>query len=177
MTTQAISHGIGTTQHGDEHTLRFTLDLPHPRIAVWAAVATPEGLPQWLCAADPLEPRLGGAVTLRWLNGPTVVSGRVTAWDPEVVAEYTVDPPHGRIRFHLEQGPRGASTVLRFTNAFHGTHDEKLDTLAGWHDHFERLARALDGQPTDWRLWTAERWQQLRDLYERDEAPWPKWEP
>ncbi|WP_329119338.1 SRPBCC domain-containing protein [Streptomyces sp. NBC_01353] len=172
-----IPRGRYETHDGDAHLLRFVVELPHQAVRVWAAVASPEGLPQWLCAADPLEPRLGGAVTLRWLNGDTVVSGRVTAWDPELVAEYTVDAPHGRIRFHLEPADRGGSTVLRFTNEMRGTQEEKLDLLAGWHDHFERLAAALDGRPTDWREWTAERWQHLRDLYERDEAPWPKWEP
>ncbi|WP_435969504.1 SRPBCC domain-containing protein [Streptomyces sp. Qhu_M48] len=174
-----IPRGRCETHDGDAHLLRFAVELPHPPPDVWAAVATPEGLAGWLCAADPLEPRLGGPVTLRWLNGDTVVSGRVTAWDPEYVAEYTVDPTHGRIRFHLEPGSDGGggSTVLRFTNEMRGTRAYRLDCLAGWHDHFELLADALDGTPADWGSWSAERWEQLRRLYERDEAPWPKWEP
>ncbi|MFI8521338.1 SRPBCC domain-containing protein [Streptomyces sp. NPDC085481] len=179
-----IPRGRSETHDGDTHLLRYVIDLPHPRVAVWAAVATPEGLPQWLCAADPLEPRLGGRVVLRWLNSDTEVSGTVTAWDPEYVAEYTVGPPHGRIRFHLEPGPgpgpgsdAAGSTVLRFTADFRGDREAKLDMLAGWHDHLERLARALDGHPTDWLDWTADRWRALRELYEQDEAPWPKWVP
>ncbi|MFF3319447.1 SRPBCC domain-containing protein [Streptomyces sp. NPDC003035] len=185
-TPREIPRGRCETHDGTLHHLRYVIDLPHPMIRVWAAVATPEGLPQWLCEADPLEPRLGGAVTLRWLAvsdqgapppGDTVVSGRVTAWDPEYVAEYTVGPSHGRIRFHLEPAGGGGSTVLRFTNEFRGTREEKLDALAGWHDHFERLDEALEGRPTDWRSWTPERRQHLRDLYERDEARWPRWEP
>ncbi|MFF8280339.1 SRPBCC domain-containing protein [Streptomyces lateritius] len=173
-----IPRGRCETHGGDLHHLRYVIDLDHPMARAWTAVATPEGLREWLCAADRLEPRLGGAVTLRWLNGDTVVSGRVTAWDAEYVAEYTVGPPHGRIRFHLEPGGGdGGSTVLRFTNEFRGTPEDKLDMLAGWHDHFERLAEALEGRPTDWLEWTAERWQHLRDLYARDEAPWPRWEP
>ncbi|MFD7324992.1 SRPBCC domain-containing protein [Streptomyces sp. NPDC059875] len=172
-----IPRGRCETHDGNLHHLRYVIDLPHPMIRVWAAVATPEGLPQWLCEADPLEPRLGGAVTLRWLNGDTVVSGTVTAWDPEYVAEYTVGPPHGRIRFHLEPAGGGGATVLRFTNEFRGTREEKLDFLAGWHEHFERLDEALEGRPTDWRTWTPDRWRELRERYERDEARWPKWEP
>ncbi|MFE2014014.1 SRPBCC domain-containing protein [Streptomyces sp. NPDC059491] len=173
-----ITRGRCETQDGDTHLVRFVMDLPHPVPVVWAAVASPEGLPGWLCEADPLEPRLGGKVTLRWLNGDTEVSGRVTAWDPDCVAEYTVEPTHGRIRFHLEPGPGGAgATVLRFTNEFQGSRGYRLDCLAGWHDHFERLAAALDGRPTDWRDWTPERWRHLRELYARDDEPWPKWVP
>ncbi|MFE0652252.1 SRPBCC domain-containing protein [Streptomyces sp. NPDC059534] len=173
-----ITRGRCETHDGDTQLLRFVVDLPHPVPVVWAAVASPEGLPGWLCEADPLEPRLGGRVTLRWLNGDTEVSGRVTAWDPDFVAEYTVDPTHGRIRFHLEPGSGGdGSTVLRFTNEFQGTRAYRLDCLAGWHDHLERLGAALDGRPTDWRDWTPERWQHLRELYARDDEPWPKWVP
>ncbi|MFE5886185.1 hypothetical protein ACFQ6Z_34390, partial [Streptomyces hydrogenans] len=72
---------------------------------------------------------------------------------------------------------RGASTVLRFTNEFRGDRDLLLDCLAGWHDHFERLRDALDGHPTDWRQWTTGRWNELRELYAQDAAPWPKWVP
>lgn len=61
------------------------------------------------------QPRLGGAVTLRRLNGGGAHPGRGTAWDVERVAEYTLEGLHGRIRCHLEPG-----TVLRFTNEFDG---------------------------------------------------------
>ncbi|MFI8291954.1 hypothetical protein EAO71_21310 [Streptomyces sp. ms191] len=173
-----IPRGRCETHDGDAHLLRFTVDLPHPAAQVWEAVATADGLREWLCEADPMEPRLGGLLTLHRLNGDTVVSGRVTAWDPQSVAEYTVDPPHGRIRFHLEPGGAGGgSTVLRFGNEFRGPREQKLDTLAAWHDHFERLAAALDGSPTNWADWSADRWQELRELYARDDAPWPRWEP
>ncbi|MFC9591410.1 SRPBCC domain-containing protein [Streptomyces sp. NPDC056944] len=173
-----IPRGRSETHDGDAHLLRFVVDLPHPVPLVWAAIASPEGLPGWLCEADPLEPRLDGKVTLRWLNGDTEVSGRVTAWDPDYVAEYTVGPTHGRIRFHLEPGSGGdGSTVLRFTNEVRGSPEYRLDRLAGWHDHLERLAAALDGHPTDWRDWSPERWRHLRELYARDDARWPTWEP
>ncbi|MER7519324.1 SRPBCC domain-containing protein [Streptomyces sp. NPDC126499] len=177
--TSEIPRGRCETHDGDAHLLRFVVELPHPMARVWAAVATPEGLRRWLCAADPLEPRLGGRVTLRWFDSDTVVSGRVTAWDPEYVAEYTVDPPHGRIRFHLEPGRPdvAGSTVLRFTAEFRGTREARLDMLAGWHEHLERLRDALDGRPTDWLDWSADRRRELRERYARDEAPWPKWVP
>ncbi|MGW7365965.1 hypothetical protein ACWGI8_21655 [Streptomyces sp. NPDC054841] len=187
--TEPIPHGTSETRGGDDgdiHVLHFLLHLPHPVVNVWVAVATPEGLPQWLAAADLLEPRLGGGVTLRWLNADaaadagrtegtgatggtkakgTVVSGRVTAWDMEAVAEYTVEL-HGRIRFHMEPAPADSlATVLRFTNEFTGTDEQRLDNLAGWHQHFEYLDAALDGRPMDWSAWTPDRFRQLREEY------------
>ncbi|WP_282693074.1 SRPBCC domain-containing protein [Streptomyces sp. CC208A] len=172
-----IPRGRSETHDGDTHLLRYAIELPHPQPVVWAAVASPEGLPSWFGAADPLEPRLGGRVVLRRLDSGTELSGRVTAWDMDRVAEYTVGPPHERIRFHLEPAAGGGSTVLRFTHEFRGDRELMLDRLADWHERFEGLRDALDGRPTDWRDWTPDRRAELRELYARDEAPWPRWVP
>ncbi|MGW8889425.1 SRPBCC domain-containing protein [Streptomyces sp. NPDC055749] len=144
--TDAIERGTSETRDGT-HFLRFTLRLPHPVPRVWAAVASSEGLRSWLADAEPFEPRIGGAVTLRGLRtglagAAADASGTVTAWDVERVAEYTVGEPHSRIRFHLEP-PRGDHVVLRFTHEFRGDDVLRLDRLAAWHGHFERLAAAL----------------------------------
>lgn len=168
MTETLIERGTSRTRGGTQ-TLLFRLRLPQPVDKVWEAVATPEGLPGWLAAADVLEPRLGGAVTLRWLNtdaegNTTTVTGHVTAWDTGRVAEYTVAPYHGRIRFHLEAAT-DASTTLRFTNEFDGDDAMRLDSLAGWHQHFEYLADALQGRAADWSTWTLDRWRELRARY------------
>ncbi|MFI9584879.1 SRPBCC domain-containing protein [Streptomyces sp. NPDC052236] len=168
--TVAIPHGTSEAREGGVQHLHFQLRLPHPAVRVWHAVATPEGLPTWFAAADVLEPRVGGAVTLRRMVPGTqgqspVAEGHVTAWDMEGVAEYTVSGL-GRIRFHLEPVSEDA-TVLRFTNEFQGTDGHRLDHLADWHHHFELLADALDGRPvTDWSAWTPDRRGQLRREYE-----------
>ncbi|WP_189716347.1 SRPBCC domain-containing protein [Streptomyces chryseus] len=140
--------------------LRFTLHLAQPVHQVWPAVATPAGLREWLAEADPLEARLGGAVTLRWLNaggGGTVAEGTVTAWDLEHVAEYTV-AGHGRVRFHLAPAGTTNGTVLRFTNEVpRAGEQDRLSRLAGWHQHLEHLAEALEGRPRDASAWTPDR--------------------
>ncbi|WP_030791814.1 SRPBCC domain-containing protein [Streptomyces sp. NRRL S-920] len=166
--TETIGQGTGRAEGSTQH-LHYELHLPHPVDKVWAAVATPEGLPGWLAAADVFEPRLGGAITLRWLNGAqdpeqSVHSGHITAWDPDVVAEYTIDL-HGRCRFHLEPTAGHEGTTLRFTNEFDGDDALRLDCLAGWHDHFELLVEALRGRPEDWSKWTPDRWRELREGY------------
>ena len=145
-----IEQGTGESADG-RHTLRFVVRLPHSMEEVWTAVATPDGLVGWLAAADTLQPRLGGAVALRRLNGASpAVPGRITAWDVERVAEYTMEGFHGRIRFHLEPG-----TILRFTHEIEGDDSLRVDCLAA----------ALDGRPTDWSSWTPERFQELRESY------------
>ena len=119
----------GTSQsHGNTHMLHFLVRVPRRMEDVWPAVATPQGLAQWFTAADVLEPRLGGAVTLRDLG-----SGRVTAWDVDRVAEYTLDDGD-RIRFHLERDGE-AGTALRFTHEYRG--GEAAEPV--WRARFEKL--------------------------------------
>ncbi|MDF2272763.1 SRPBCC domain-containing protein [Streptomyces coacervatus] len=123
----SIAQGTSQT-HGNTHMLHFLVRVPRRMEDVWPAVATPEGLAQWFTAADVLEPRLGGAVTLRDLG-----SGSVTAWDVDRVAEYTLDDGD-RIRFHLERdGDEG--TTLRFT------HEYRQDAASepAWRARFEKL--------------------------------------
>ncbi|MEV8536243.1 SRPBCC domain-containing protein [Streptomyces sp. NPDC051211] len=159
-----VSHGTSERRDGDTWRLHFAPHLAHAYEAVWPALTTADGLRGWLAEAEVLERHLGGAVALRWLNGPgTAVTGHVTAWDVERVAEYTVTE-HGRIRFHLE--PLGTdSTLIRFLNERHGSEADRLDCLAGWHEHFLLLESYLSGTPADWPAWTDTRWSTLRAQY------------
>jgi uncharacterized protein YndB with AHSA1/START domain len=130
--TGSIEQGTSQT-HGNTHILHFLVRFPRPMEAVWPALATADGLAGWFTEADVLEPRLGGAVTLRDLG-----AGRVTAWDVERVAEYTVEGG-GRIRFHLERdGDTGSA--LRFTHEFRG----ETETEPRWRARFEELIRRLE---------------------------------
>ncbi|MFF4210814.1 SRPBCC domain-containing protein [Streptomyces sp. NPDC001796] len=129
----------GAAEHrGDAYVRHYLLRLPRPVEEVWPVLASAAGLAEWLAPAEPFEPRLGGAVGLRLPDGPA--EGRITAWDVERVAEYTVQG-RGRIRFHLEPG-RPTGTTLRFT------HESGEDRDPGWRERFERLlgflARVLD---------------------------------
>ncbi|GGX02930.1 SRPBCC domain-containing protein [Streptomyces chryseus] len=159
--TDAVGHGTSEVRD-DAVVLRFTLEFVRPVHQVWPAVATPAGLRGWLADADPLEARLGGAVTLRWLNAGAggrgaVAEGTVTAWDLEHVAEYTV-AGHGRVRFHLAPAGTTNGTVLRFTNEVpRAGEQDRLSRLAGWHQHLEHLADALEGRPRDASAWTPDR--------------------
>ncbi|GAA4906209.1 SRPBCC domain-containing protein [Streptomyces coeruleoprunus] len=142
----------GTSEsRGDLHVVRFVVPLPYPEEDVWPSLATREGLRSWLAEADPLEPRLGGAVALRWVDDPeaAAVAGTVTAWDVERIVEYSLSGDGGRVRFHLEPGEHGdrLATVLRFTHGFHGSDALREERLAAWRDRFGRLAAALQDRP------------------------------
>ena len=110
--TGSIEQGTSQT-HGNTHILHFLVRLPRPADQVWPSLSTPEGLAAWFTPVDVLQPRLGGTVTLGDLG-----TGRVTAWDVDRVAEYTVEGG-GRVRFHLERDGEGR-TALRFTHEFKG---------------------------------------------------------
>ncbi|MFK0022359.1 SRPBCC domain-containing protein [Streptomyces sp. NPDC090798] len=127
--TRAIEEGSTEIREDGTHVLHYLLHLPQPVENVWAAVATSEGLRGWLAAAEVFESRLGGAVTLRGIG-----SGRITAWDVERIAEYTVEG-RGRIRFHLEPS-RPSGTTVRFT------HESPRDEDPGWRRRFEQLISA-----------------------------------
>ncbi|MCB5169019.1 hypothetical protein LG634_29930 [Streptomyces bambusae] len=160
--TTVIGHRSSEVRDG-RLLLHFEVHLPHGYEPVWSAVATGPGLRGWLARPEVLQRRLGGAVTLVWPGGPTV-SGRITAWDVDHVAEYTL-AGYGRMRFHLDAVGTD-STLVRFTNERAAVPDaERLDALAAWHEHFERLADALDGHPVDWITWTPARRAELRAYY------------
>lgn len=125
-----IQQGTGRTR-GNTHLLHFLVRIPRPMEQVWPALASPAGLAGWFTAADVLEPRLGGAVSLRGLG-----AGRVTAWDVDRVAEYTLEG--GRLRFHLERDGDSAST-LRFTHEYRGEGEAEVR----WRTRFERLVEQL----------------------------------
>ncbi|MER6978665.1 SRPBCC domain-containing protein [Streptomyces carpinensis] len=130
--TGSIEQGSSQT-HGNTHLLHFLVRLPRPMERVWPALATPEGLARWLTAVEEFEPRLGGAVRLRDLG-----AGRVTAWDVDRVAEYTLESG-GRLRFHLERDGDQAC-VLRFTHEFQGEEESEAD----WRARFEHLIARLE---------------------------------
>ncbi|MEU1501828.1 hypothetical protein [Streptomyces sp. NPDC005732] len=136
--TGTVEEGAVETR-GDTRVRHWLLRLPQPVDRVWAAMATPGGLVGWLARAEVFEPRLGGAVDLRGLG-----AGRITAWDVERVAEYTIEG-RGRVRFHLEPAPpggTGSGTTVRFTHTYEGDYEP-----GPWRIRLERLLTLLTDTP------------------------------
>lgn len=159
----------GVVEQRDGRTvLRFQRRLRHPIERVWAALTEPARLREWLAEAE-LDPTVGGAVRLRWLNSDdegnqAVMDGSVTALDPPRLLEISGEP-HGVLRFELAED--GAGTRLVFT-VTPPTADGIDLALPGWHIHLEHLDAALDGRPVDWAHWARDhrpRWEALHDAY------------
>ncbi|HEX4404452.1 MAG TPA: SRPBCC domain-containing protein [Polyangia bacterium] len=136
---------------------------------VWDAIATPEGLREWLmCTHAFIEGRVGGRIEL--VSGPARYrsTGKILVWQPPRVLEYewivapVPEMPRGeRAIFRYELAPDGDSTAVVVTYR-RITLQTARGFLPGLHAYLERLEAQLDGRiPPDW----LERFAALRTAY------------
>jgi len=129
----------------DEHnTVTLVRDLPGPIERVWAFLTDPKFLSRWL-ADGVVADHVGGEV--RFEMG---ADGRVTAYEPPHLLEYTWNEPN------LSRGPI-FDTLVRWELANAGnrvrltlTHKrlselEAIHHSAGWHTFLDRLSASVDG--------------------------------
>lgn len=148
----------------DATTMHLDRLLPGPIDRVWAFLVDDDLRARWL-AGGPIEPRVGGAVRLRFHNngltgrpddlppakygnagGPFELRGTVTAFEPPRLLAYSWNegseaPSH--VRFELV--PAGSQVRLRITHSLVGAPDARLSFAAGWQAHTEILAARLAG--------------------------------
>jgi uncharacterized protein YndB with AHSA1/START domain len=143
---------------GETATLIFRRILAHPPKQVWEAIATPEGLKEWLlCSEARIEGRTGG--TFEMVSGPGSYRsiGRILRWDPPRVLEYEwkvaplAEMPLGQDAiFRFELTPREGSTLLTVTYR-RLTRPTAPGFLPGTHAFLDRLEAQLDQRPLpDW---------------------------
>jgi uncharacterized protein YndB with AHSA1/START domain len=134
---------------------------------LWQLLTDPAELAEWLCAAVELDPRPGGAITLRFGNSHTTIRGRVVRFDAPAVLEYTwrrEDEPESVVRFELHATPANAGTRLSVTHT-RCNPGEIGEMAAGWHHHLELLATQLAGHPVAWD------WARFTELHTQYTAP------
>jgi uncharacterized protein YndB with AHSA1/START domain len=131
---------LGTLVGGDA--IRFERLLPGPIDRVWSYLTDSERLPLWFSAGS-IAPAVGGEA--RFEMG---MSGKVTAYDPPHVLEYTWDEPN------RERGPV-FDALVRWELATEGDQvrlvllHRRLPTAtrpqfgAGWHTLLDRLVAHL----------------------------------
>ena len=159
-------------EDGDYATLVFERVYRHTPEHVWDAIATPEGLREWLlCTYAVIEGRVGGRIEL--VSGPPGYhsTGKIIAWEPPRLLEYewNVDPvpemPRGEHAiFRYELTPDGDSTHVLVTYR-RITRQTARGFLPGLHTILDRLEAQLDGRALpDWM-------QRFLDLT----AEYPEW--
>jgi uncharacterized protein YndB with AHSA1/START domain len=149
----------GTTVIDGEHaTITFRRTLAHHAEHVWEAIATPDGLREWLlCSLARIDGRVGG--TFETVSGPASYHsiGTILAWDPPRLLEYewNVAPapemPRGEHAiFRYELAPRGSATLLTVTYR-RITIPTARGFVPGLHAFLDRLEAQLDGRMLpDW---------------------------
>jgi uncharacterized protein YndB with AHSA1/START domain len=149
----------GTLMPDGEHAiLTFHRSYRHAPEKVWDAIATPEGMREWLmCTHAVIEGRVGGRIEL--VSGPARYhsTGQIRVWEPPRVLEYewNVAPvpemPRGeRAIFRYELTPDGDGTRLLVTYR-QVTRQTARGFLPGLHAFLDRLEAQLDGRPLpDW---------------------------
>ena len=114
----------GTSVVDGEHaTLTFSRVLRHRPEHVWDAIATPDGLRQWLlCSHACIDGRAGGSIEMISGPGRYHSTGAILVWDPPRVLEYewnvapTSEMPHGEHAiFRYELRARADGTELLVT--------------------------------------------------------------
>jgi uncharacterized protein YndB with AHSA1/START domain len=135
-------------------TLTFERLYRHDVEHVWQAIATPEGLREWLmCTHAEIEGHVGGRIEL--VSGPSGYHsiGQILAWDPPRLLEYewNVAPvpemprgEHAIFRYALT--PQGDATHMRVTYR-RITRQTARGFLPGLHAFLDRLEAQLDGLP------------------------------
>ena len=154
---------------GDHATLTFRRAYRHRIEHVWEAIATPEGLAEWLmCSHALIEGRVGGRIEL--VSGPARYrsTGQILAWEPPHLLEYEWNVAA------VPEMPAGEQAIFRFALREEGDTTHLLVTyrrltlqtsrgfLPGVHAFLDRLQAQLDGgELPDW----LQRFGELRALY------------
>ncbi|MFC3070986.1 SRPBCC family protein [Phenylobacterium soli] len=149
------------SRQGGEIQAVMARSLDHPPATVWALLTETARLPQWLAPGE-IEPQVGGAARLDFVDSGTVIDSRVTAYEPGRVLEYSWSgpgEPQRPIRWSLE--PVEGGTELTLTLRVPETEDPGR-ACAGWEAHLEMLAAALEGVPIKFPF---ETFKAARDAY------------
>jgi uncharacterized protein YndB with AHSA1/START domain len=143
-----------SVEEGEVAHLTFLRRYPHPAERVWDAIATPEGLRNWLmCTRVEIDGRVGGRFEM--VSGPSrfLSTGRILAWEPPRLLEYewkvgpVTEMPRGEdvvVRYELT--PDAEATRVRVTYR-KLTRQTARGFLPGLDAFLERLEAQLDGRP------------------------------
>ena len=156
---------VAYERSGDQWTLVFVRDIPHPPAKVWAALSDRHQVGQWAPFTADRDLGTPGEATLTMIDGETEVplAATVTTARPPELLEYTWGEDH--LRWELTPTPAGTRLTLRHTLA---DRDFVSKVAAGWHLCLVVAQRMLDGVPVPPIRGQAAReygWDELNDAY------------
>ena len=142
---------LGTvTRSNGKPTVTFERVLDAEIDAVWAMIATEDGLRRWL-APSQVELQIGGAVDIDF-GDDGQVGGEIIDLVPGTVLEYHwrfTGEPDSIIRFELKELPHDQTHLTLVHRLL--PEDQAIGYGAGWHAHLDQLASAVTGHdPIDW---------------------------
>ena len=130
--------------------VEFERTLDAPVDAVWAMLASEEGIAQWLAPAR-IDLSLGGSVEIDFGDGD-VTGGEIIDLVPGVALEYNwrfTGEPASIVRFELEAIDE-RTTKLRLRHRMLPI-NQATGYGAGWHAHLDQLEAAVTGRnPIEW---------------------------
>ncbi len=132
---------IELTQREQKPALRIERWFAHPPEKVWEAITQPEELKHWFPAAMEGERAVGSALAFRFEGDTPLTHGKVTAWEPPSLFEYTWE--EDVLRFELRRD--GDGCLMIFTNVL-ADRATAVGTAAGWHVCLDMLGGRLDGR-------------------------------
>jgi uncharacterized protein YndB with AHSA1/START domain len=142
----------------DLHTVEFKRLVPGPIELAWDYLTKPELLKTWFADVT-LEPRLGGAVAVRFAKDTcgagAGVQGTIREFRPPHVIAFSwirrrpeadgslQDSDEGEVRFELAE--RGEKVLLTLLHSGQPT-EELLGHSAGWHAYLDNLDSLMSGR-------------------------------
>lgn len=156
---------------GEQWTLIFVRDLPHPPAKVWAALTDPAQLDQWAPFTAARDLSRPGETILTMVDGPdrTELPATVRRAEAPTLLEYTWGDD--LLRWELTPAGDGTRLTLRHTLA---EREVAPMVAAGWHLCVAVLARLLAGEEVGvirGRDAKAHGWDELHAAYATKFAP------
>lgn len=131
------------------HVVRFDRFIERPPAKVWAAISDSAMLKNWLGEVD-VEPRIGGKFIIHFRELKVVMTGRITAIEPERVIEYSwlenYGMPQSIVRWEIVPAPGGCRLTLAHTFPPESALTDVVGFLGGWHAFLDVIPGAVDGK-------------------------------
>ncbi len=130
------------------HVVAFTRVIDLPVAKVWAAMSDPAVLKNWLGEVE-VEPRVGGKFVIHFREMKVVMTGKITAYEPERVIEYSwlenYGMPQSVVRWELTPAQGGCALTLTHTFPPEAVLGDVVGFLGGWHAFLDVIPQAIDG--------------------------------